>query len=68
MMKVQMSPLNPAVADLRHGRQPVFERAASAALAQFGKSIRSAIAAADETGDAGTADLFTQASTLAAGF
>jgi starvation-inducible DNA-binding protein len=37
-------------------------QALSTALAQFGKSVRSAIAAADETGDAGTADLFTQAS------
>jgi starvation-inducible DNA-binding protein len=37
-------------------------QALTAALAQFGKSVRSAITAADELGDAGTADLFTQAS------
>jgi starvation-inducible DNA-binding protein len=37
-------------------------QALSTALAQFGKSVRSAIAAVDEAGDAGTADLFTQAS------
>ena len=34
----------------------------SGALAQFGKSVRAAIVAAEEADDAGTADLFTQAS------
>jgi len=34
----------------------------SRALAEFGKSVRSAIGEADETGDVGTADLFTQVS------
>ena len=32
------------------------------ALAEFGRSVRTAIGAADEAGDAGTADLFTQLS------
>jgi starvation-inducible DNA-binding protein len=34
----------------------------SSALAQFGKSLRTAITNADEIGDEGTTDLFTQAS------
>jgi starvation-inducible DNA-binding protein len=37
-------------------------RALSDALAAYGKAIRAAIAAADEVGDADTADLFTEVS------
>jgi starvation-inducible DNA-binding protein len=37
-------------------------QALSAALAQFGKAIRSSIVVAEKSGDAGTTDLFTQAS------
>jgi starvation-inducible DNA-binding protein len=47
-------------ADLQWGCDHV--QSLSLALAEFGKSVRSGISAADEAGDAGTADLFTQVS------